>query len=590
MKMTKKILVIEDEDQILENILELIEAEGWHPIGAENGAIGIDLAKANKPDLILCDVMMPGCDGYGVLSKLRQDSTLAGIPFIFLTAKAAKTDFRQGMELGADDYLTKPFTRSELLAAISTRLKKREVLQESYSNELKQAKQQLNYWMHHDSLTGLPNRLSLRERFKQIKPTDKNDQKTIAILCLGLDRFNQVNDSMGHAFGDLLLKAVAERIAACLSKIDTIIRFNTDRFVVILDEIEHKKDAIAVCEKIVNSFSQTFTLKDQEIFITASIGVAIYPRDGSNIDQLLDRANKAMFQSKQQGGNQYQFYSAVLSIGSSDRLALQTSLHYALERQELQVYYQPKVNLATGRIMGAEALLRWHHPERGIISPAKFIPMAEETGLIIPIGEWILQTACQQVKQLHDIGFSSLQIAVNLSARQFTQVDFRQKLVKILNTTNLHPKFLELELTESILVENTEVAIRRLNALKALGLTIAIDDFGTGYSSLSYLQQFPFDILKIDQCFIRNISENSPNAAITKAIIEMAKILKLKIIAEGVETKEELDFVCKNQCHMIQGYIFSPPLSAQEFKELLISRKTLTITREMKSQDPIVNV
>lgn len=585
MKMTKKILVIEDEDQVLENILELLEAEGWNPIGAENGAIGIDLAKANKPDLILCDVMMPGCDGYGVLSKLRQDSALARIPFIFLTAKAAKTDFRQGMELGADDYLTKPFTRSELLAAIATRLKKRKVVQESYSSELKQAKQQLNYWMHHDSLTGLPNRLSLRERFKQIKPTDKNDKKTIAILCLGLDRFNQVNDSLGHAFGDLLLKAVAERITACVSNQDTIIRFNADRFVLILDDIEHKKDAIEVGEKLINSFAQTFILKNQEIFITASIGVAIYPRDGSNIDQLLDRANKAMFQSKQQGGNQYQFYSAVLSIGSSDRVALQTSLHYALERQELQVHYQPKVNLATGQIMGAEALLRWYHPERGIISPGRFIPMAEESGLIIPIGEWVLKTACQQVKQLHDIGFSSLQIAVNISSRQFAQVDFRQKLVKILNSTNLHPKFLELELTESILVENTEMAIRRLNALKALGLTIAIDDFGTGYSSLSYLQQFSFDILKIDQCFIQNISENNHNIAITSAIIQMAKNLNLKIVAEGVETNEELDFVCQNQCDIMQGYIFSPPLSAKEFKELLVSGKSLIMPSVIKSKN-----
>lgn len=575
MNMTKKILVIEDEDRVRENILELLEAEGLLPIGAENGATGIDLAKANHPDLILCDVMMPGGDGYGVLSKLRQDSALAGIPFIFLTAKATKADFRQGMELGADDYLTKPFTRSELLGAIATRLKKRAIVQESYHSELKQAKQQLNYWMHHDSLTGLPNRLSLREKFKQIKPTNSKDKKIIAILCIGLDRFAQINDNLGHAFGDLLLKAVAERITASVTNCYSVIRCNADRFILILDNIEHKKDAIYVCEKLVNSFSQAFTLKNQEIFTTASIGVAIYPRDGSNIDQLLDRANKALFQSQQQGGNQYQFYSAVLSIGASDRVALQTSLHYALERQELHLYYQPKVNLATGKIIGAEALLRWHHPERGIIPPSRFIPIAEETGLIVPIGEWVLQTACQQIKKLHDIGFSYLRIAVNLSGRQFTQVDFRQKLVKILTATDLHPRHLELELTENLIVENTEIAMRRLNALKALGLTIAIDDFGTGYSSLSYLQQFPFDILKIDQCFIRNISENSHNAAITKAIIEMAKNLNLKVIAEGVETKEELDFICQYHCDIMQGYIFSPPLSAKEFKELLISGKSL---------------
>ncbi|MBE9126439.1 MULTISPECIES: GGDEF domain-containing response regulator [unclassified Coleofasciculus] len=573
--MTKKILVIEDETFVRENILELLDAEGIEGIGAENGNIGIDLAREQKPDLILCDVMMPALDGYGVLTALRQDSALTAIPFIFLTAKAAKADFRQGMELGADDYLTKPFTRAELLGAIATRFKKQAAVQKFYDSELQVAKEQLNYLMHHDSLTGLPNQLSLREQFNQVQTTET--QSLIPVLCLGLDRFNQVNNNLGQAFGDLLLQAVAQRLTACVGSKDIVARLNADRFAIILATIHHKKDAIQVAQAILRSFSQTFVVQEQELFVTASIGMALSPRDGADIEQLLARANQAMVQAKQQGGDLYQWYSSVLNTGSSDNLALQTSLRHALERNELEVYYQPQVNLRTGQIMGAEALLRWQHPERGMVSPGKFIPIAEETGLIVPIGEWVLQTACQQTKDWQRAGFSSLRVAVNLSSRQFNQVDLRQRLVKILNQTALQPQYLELELTESMLIKNVEVAIRRLNALKALGVEIAIDDFGTGYSSLSYLQQFPFDVLKIDQCFVRNIMDNSSNAAITQAIIQMAKSLKLKLIAEGVETETELAFVCQHQCDGMQGYLFSRPLSANEFEKLLINRKSLPI-------------
>ncbi len=577
MKMMKTILVIEDEELVRENILEFLDAEGLEGIGAENGRIGINLAKAMMPDLILCDVMMPELDGYGVLMALRQDPSMAAIPFIFLTAKAAKADFRQGMELGADDYLSKPFTRAELLGAIKSRFKKQAAVQESYNAELQHAKKQLDYLMHHDSLTKLPNRLSLREHFKQVQKTENGQKKLVTVLCLGLDRFQQINDNLGQVFGDLLLKAVSSRLIACVGSENLIARLNADQFAIILTTTQHKKDAIQIAETILESFSQTFALGDREIFITASIGMALYPRDGTHIEQLLNRANKAMFQAKQQGGDQYQFYSAVLNIGSSDRVSLQTSLRYALERQELQVYYQPQVSLQTGQIMGAEALVRWQHPERGFISPDKFIPLAEETGLIIPIGEWVLQTACQEIKNWHMAGFSSLRLAVNLSARQFNQSNFRQRLVSILMASDLHPKYLELELTESMLVENIEVVIRRLNALRALGVEIAIDDFGTGYSSLNYLQQFPFDVLKVDQGFVRNIMNNSNRAAITKAIIQMAKILNLKVIVEGVETDSELSFVCEHDCDIMQGYLFSRPLQAKEFENLLISGKSLSL-------------
>lgn len=588
----KKILVIEDEKFVRENILDLLDVEGFEVISAENGKIGIDLAKAMIPDLILCDVMMPGLDGYGVLTALRQNSLMASIPFIFLTAKAAKTDFRQGMELGADDYITKPFTRAELLGAIASRLKKQAALEKRYHAELQETKDQLNYLIHYDSLTNLPNRLSLREQFKQVQPTDSSTEKFISVLSLGLDRFNQINDNLGHAVGDLLIKAVAERITACVGSQNIVARLTTAQFTIILSSkdrqdaypttdacpiTQYKKEVGNVAESLLKSLSQTFNLGARELFITASIGIALYPRDGTEIEQLLERANTALTQAKQQGGDQYQFYSAAFNIGSSERLALQSSLRHALERQELIVYYQPQVNLKTGQIIGAEALLRWQHPERGLVSPDKFIPIAEETGLIVPIGEWVLKTACKQIKIWQDAGFSDLRIAVNLSSRQFNQIDLRHQLVSILMETGLDPKYIELELTESMLVQNTDVAIRRLNALKSLGVTIAIDDFGTGYSSLSYLQQFPFDILKIDRCFIRNITENQNNAAITKAIIEMAKSLNLKLIAEGVETESELSFTCQHQCDGMQGYLFSRPLPAHEFEQLLKSNKRLPI-------------
>lgn len=581
----KKILVIEDEEFVRENIVELLDAEGFEVFDAENGLQGVDLARLKLPDLILCDVMMPGLDGFGVLSALRKDSIMGAIPFIFLTAKAAKSDFRQGMELGADDYITKPFTRSELLGAISTRLQKQATVENRYHLELEQTKSQLNYLIHNDSLTKLPNRFSLQEQFKLIQQGNLNSQPLITILCVGLDRFNQVNDNLGHTSGDLLLQAVAERLSSCVGSQNTVARLDADQFVVVLSTIQHRKEAANFAQVILNKLSQIFRLATQEIFMTASLGIAFYPRDGKEIEQLLNHAHIAMIKAKQQGGDQFEFYTAAYNIGSSDRLALQTSLRHALERNELEVYYQPQVNLQTGEIFGAEALVRWHHPDRGIVSPAKFIPIAEETGLIIPIGEWVLYTACKQVKVWQNSGFPDLQIAVNLSSRQFNQLDLRQQLVQILIKTGIEPRFIELELTESMLAQNTEVAIRRLNALKVLGVKIAIDDFGTGYSSLSYLQQFPFDVLKIDRCFIRNITENANNSAITQAIIAMAKSLNLKLIAEGVETAAELSFVCQHKCDGMQGYLFSRPVPVQEFYKLLTTGKRLPLPIGQKLAD-----
>ena len=591
-KIMKNILVIEDDKTIQANILELLQESDYNVIAANNGLIGIRLAQDNIPDLILCDVMMPDLDGYGVLKALRQDPLMAAIPFIFITALADRSNTRKGMELGADDYLIKPFTPDELLKAIATRLEKQTALTGVYTSALKQASQQLNKLAHYDNLTDLPNRLLLQERFNYIindsnlaqNCSDSTSKKAgneefIFILCLGIDRFTRIIEILGHSGGDLLIKAVAERLQSCLNTQDTLARLSTDEFVIIFTKINHKKDVIDATNYILGAISKPFLLEDgNEVFLTASIGIALYPRDGKDIQKLLQSASKAMNYAKQQGGNIYEFYRANFNVGSSDSLALETSLSYALERKELLVYYQPKVNLQTGKITGAEALIRWLHPDKGLISPAKFIPIAEETNLIIPIGEWVLKTACQQIKTWQKAGFSALQIAVNLSGRQFNLPNLRSMLFQILIETGLEPQYLELELTESILVQEPEVGSIRLKALKALGINIAIDDFGTGYSSLSYLQQFPFDILKIDQCFVRNLTTDPKTKAITTAIIQMAHNLNLKLVAEGVETNEELAFLQENNCDEIQGYLFSRPLTAQEFGNLLRSGQNLQFT------------
>jgi diguanylate cyclase len=587
----KKILVIEDNEIIRANIVELLLEQDFNAIEAKDGLIGVRLAQEEMPDLIVCDVMMPGLDGYGVLKALRQSPATQTTPFIFLTALDERADTRKGMELGADDFLIKPCKPDELLKAIATRLAKQSAIAQHFTTVFLQASQELDKLAHYDNLTNLPNRLLLSDQFyqilnkikppknhqNQVTPTE-NNQPFIPILHIGLDRFNRIGEILGHACSDFLIKTVATRLQSCVEMEDPIARVSPDEFVIILASAHQKKAVSAIAQTILDTLSKPFLLEDgNEILIAASIGISLYPQDGSDIATLLQAANKSMKYAKQQGGNLYEFYRTTVNTAASDRLALEASLSYALEREELQVYYQPQVKLQTGQIVGAEALLRWYHPERGLISPNIFIAIAEETGLILPISEWVLKTACKQAKTWHNSGFTGLRMAVNLPGRQFTQPNLTLQISRILMETGLDPQDLELELTESILVQNREISLVRLTALKALGLQIAIDDFGTGYSSLSYLQQFPFDTLKIDQCFIRNLTKDAKTKAITTAIIQMAQSLNLKLIAEGVETEAEFAFLRDNNCDAMQGYLFSPPVKVEAFENLLVNGKILPI-------------
>lgn len=583
----KKILVIEDEPSVRNNLLRLLNAEGFQALSAEDGNEGIQLAQSQAPDLILCDIMMPEMTGFDVLQVLRSDAQTNTIPFIFLTAKADRSDLRQGMLLGADDYLTKPFTRLELLAAIATRLSKHDAVTQRYNEALKTATEQLNRLAYYDSVTELPNRLLLRERFQQtlqtfaqttVTASPTSDSPSIAILSLGLDRFQWIHHNLGFTYSDLLLKRVAERLRDCIGENDTVARLEGTQFAIILTTAAARSEMVKNVQKILNVLLHPFELDNYEVFVTPSIGIAIYGKDGEEIEKLVRNAETARNLVQSQSGLRYQFYQPksdsvktdrFANRGSPQTLTLETRLHYALERNEFEIFYQPKVNLKTGKLTGAEALIRWLHPQDGRISPAEFLPLAEKTGFIVEIDQWVLRTVCQQVKTWQTEGFSAVQVAVNLSGRQFNQPGITERIVEILKQTQLEPHLLEIELTESTLVKNVTAAIATLNDLKQLGIQVAIDDFGTGYSSLGYLKQFPFTTLKIDRCFVSNVTADSTSSAIAIAIIQMAQSLNLKVVAEGVETEAEKAFLAQNQCDEIQGYLISPPLPPNQFSQYL---------------------
>ena len=578
----QKILVIEDEDIIRENILDLLEAEKFRAKGAKNGRLGLEYARQEDFDLILCDVVMPELDGYEVLKTLRQNPSTATTPFIFLTAKGELTDFRTGMELGADDYLTKPFTRSELLQAIATRLQKQAALTRPLAQVLQQATEQLNQLISYNPITHLPNRYLLQEEFHQLQRQHQNQDQTkeiqssrhLTILLLELDRFQRIRDFLGADFSDLLLKSVAERLAKYLDEEVYFYHLNDIQFSLLLTNGQNAQEIEQFCQGLLEVIAQPFLLSSREIFITASVGIVQASPQEEDLEKLLKQANKAMEQAHLQGGNQYQFHIPQRQV-QWDLLSLENSLRHAFNRQELAVYYQPQVSLKTGQIIGTEALVRWHHPEQGLMTPDQFIPIAEETGLILPISEWILQVACEQTKIWQQQYSVPLHVSVNLSNRQFYDVRLEQTVLKILQQTGIQPQFLELELTEGIVVKDPLYGREKMASLKQLGVEIAIDDFGTGYSSLSYLKQFSFDTLKIDQCFIRNVTQHRQNQVITKAMIELAHNLNLKVVAEGIETPEELAFVQNHGCGAMQGYLFSRPLPTTEFSALLASGKTL---------------
>lgn len=442
--------------------------------------------------------------------------------------------------------------------------------------EVKRARQSLDYMAHFDALTELPNRTLLKDRIQQAISHAQRNGGMVGILFLDLDNFKVVNDTIGHTLGDVLLKRVAHRIADCLREGDTAARLGGDEFVVMLPDISDAQDAAKVAGKILESLASPFDIDQHEVFISVSIGISIYPNNSKHMDGLLADADGAMYHAKKLGKNNYQFFTPEMNGSAQNYMKLEKHLRRALEQNQFRLYYQPQVDIETGLIIGMEALIRWFSPELGMIAPCDFIPLAEETGLIVSIGAWVLKTACAQAKFWQQNGLP-VRVAVNLSSRQFHQVQNHQQnrhplldaVLNALDESGLPPDLLELEITEGILMQHLDTTMEILNTLKSRGVRLSVDDFGTGYSSLSYLKRFPIDTLKIDKSFVNDISTNPSDKAIVAAITVMAQQLKLEVVAEGVESEAQLEFLRELRCHYLQGYYFSKPLPADEVLLLL---------------------
>ncbi|MDD5330682.1 MAG: EAL domain-containing protein [Sulfuricella sp.] len=431
--------------------------------------------------------------------------------------------------------------------------------------ERKAAEMQINFLAHHDPLTELPNRLLIRDRFKQARAYADRGGTRVALLFLDLDHFKTINDSLGHTTGDALLKAVASRLRECVRDTDTISRQGGDEFLIVLADVSDTSSITSVAAKILERLAEPFEFDERDLSTSVSVGAAVYPDDGEDFDTLLKKADTAMYQAKEAGRNACRFFDRQMNLDADERYSLRNSLRLALERGEFALHYQPQIDLAGGAVIGAEALIRWNHPELGLIAPGRFIPLAEDSGLIVPIGEWVLREACRQAVAWQKAGLPELVVAANLSAVQFKRGKLEHTVMAALSESGLDPAFLELELTESILIKDTENVLQTVRHLKSLGVKLSIDDFGTGYSSLAYLKRFAVDKVKVDQSFIRDLATDPNDAAIVRAIIQMARSLGLRTIAEGVEEAQVLDYLRIYHCDESQGYHIGRPMPADEF-------------------------
>jgi diguanylate cyclase (GGDEF)-like protein len=557
-----------------------LQAVGLATIEAESGEEGLRLFNEKGADAVLLDVMMPGgMNGFATCAEFRKQPYGQHIPVLMMTGLEDMESVNSAFEAGATDFITKPIN----IPLLGHRV--RYMLRASHTTQrLVESERRLHRIAYFDQLTELPNRLFFQEHLQQMTALAQRQKLKLAVLFLDLDGFKRINDTLGHHFGDLVLQATSERLHKSIRSSDVLSRSNKtqdgisiarlggDEFTVLLPAIERNEDAATVAERIRTNLTQSLTFGDHQLYTTASIGIAIYPEDGETAEDLLKNADLAMYYAKRCGGNRYRYFSTKMSETALHRLNLENHLRKAIERDELELHYQPQLDIATGKFCSVEALLRWDSQGLGWLSPAEFIPLAEETGLIVGIGEWVLRRACHQAKSWRDQDIPLSRMAVNVSAMQFLHKGFSSLVATILAETGLEPDALELELTESALINDEDSVLSVLQSLKQIGVQLAIDDFGTGYSSLSRLKNFPIDRLKIDQSFVRDIEQNSDNAAIVVAVIAMAEGMNMKVIAEGVETDGQMTFLKNKHCDEIQGYLLSKPLSSAQAEEFLMKR------------------
>jgi len=559
-----KILVIEDDLTIRTALLKMLSAENHEAIAAPEGQTGLDLAQKHQPDLILCDIMMPGCDGYEVLARLRQNPATASVPFIFLTAKTARQDIRQGMAMGADDYLTKPFTRQELMEAIATRLNKHASITQPYIQEMRQAVDRLNQLAYCDPATQLTNRILFHQRLQEYLDLTK---EPVALLLLKLNATMPDGMPLDAATAEALAIAIANRLRKAIPQNEAIARLNSNTFG-LFQSVVHRRDAATLAQDLLSSLNEPCRIDNNTLQPQFSIGIAFTSDNGASASNILEYARLALQTAHQQPGR-YQFYNPEVDAWNNRRVWVLQHLERAIAQEELHLLYQPQVNLISGRIIGAEALLRWQHPDVGIVYPAQFLAVAEETDWIVEIGEWVLKTACACAVQWKAAGHPGMKLAINLSARQFRKLDLPRAIAQATSQTGFDPQLLVLDITEATLHENRGIEGKTMHQLRQLGVQLAVDDFGTGYSSLYHLRQLPLDCIKIDRALVAELGEDDDALSIAKAIVGIAQSLQTRAIAKGVETDAQFNLLRQIGCYAAQGNRFSPPISPSELQQLL---------------------
>jgi diguanylate cyclase (GGDEF)-like protein len=515
---------------------------------------GLEYLATRGTGVVLLDLSLP--DSYGFDTFLKVYAHSPKVPIIVLTGNDDQTIALSAVKTGAQDYLVKGKLDRELLLRSM-----------QYSIERKRYQEQLEYQANYDALTGLPNRNLLHDRLRQ-SVFAQRFVRSIGVVFLDIDHFKFVNDSLGHNTGDKLLRKVAERLLTAVRDGDTVARLGGDEFILILNDQTGQEVIYRAMQRIIGKIAEPIEVDGQELLVTASAGISMYPQDGPDVETLLKNADAAMYRAKDKGRNNFQFYTAEMNRQVNERLKMESSLRRALERNEFQLYYQPRIHVDNGTLVGCEALLRWQHPELGLTLPERFIGLAEETGLIVPIGEWVFRSACAQARAWQETGMSPITVSVNLSMRQFKQEGLAAAIDDALRTSGLDPRRLEMELTESLVMQDTEGAIRVLERLRELGVELSVDDFGTGHSSLSYLTRLPISALKIDQSFVQAIkgTGDSDEGVVAQAIISLAHNLKLKVVGEGVETGAQFEFLKKHSCDEVQGYHFGRPMPASDFE------------------------
>jgi diguanylate cyclase len=584
-----RILIIEDEPNLRATLADLLELHQFSVIAAPNGRSGLEIAKRSHPDLIVCDVAMPEVNGYQVLTSLREHQETAYIPLIFLTGRTEYVALRQGMELGADDYLAKPFEPDDLVRAIHAQIKKRQQLYHAFQCVKKTTAARLNAGLI-DELTGVSNLLGLEECFQDLSSDAQQNPETapagLGCIFLKIEELTTLQEKFGHVFGIQVLKQVATRLQAWAKNqpnVKNIAYLGSERFALLMFSEPHGQWLKRIEARVEQALSAPLQISNHELHLQLSIASVGYSSWGEAFHQCLIKGLRELSLRSQQRAQRDLSNSQAKTLSS---FSIAHRLKLALEREEFELYYQPQVDLKSGLIIGAEVLLRWNSPDEGMISPALFIPAAEESGLILPIGDWVLRNACRQVRQWQQNERSAITLSVNLSAKQLAQPQFEAHLLETLTQEGVSPPWLDLELTESVLIQDLEATQKTLKSLQTRGFNIAVDDFGTGYSSLGYLQHLPINILKIDKCFVRNLDQNLGNSVIVKAIIDMAQGLNITTIAEGVETAEELSCLKQLGCQAMQGYVFSPAISAPAFEKLIEPGKVSLTSLAQKSVKP----